>query len=392
MEQQAEQWLDEIKIIDVDTHYTEPRDLWTSRATGDLKSRVPRVEEIDGVPTWVIDGVSMGFASGYGTVRPDGSKVDLDGFFSLSIDEIITAGWNPDDRLKLMDEIGVYAHVLYPNMAGFGGEAFAGISDASLKIACVRIYNDAMAEMQEGSNGRLLPMSIVPWWDVAATVEETRRVADMGSRGIVMCTDPHLRGTPDLAHDAWNPFWEACIENELPVNFHIGASSSGIASFWTNPWESMGRAANMTVTSPVLFLNNCKIILNMTMGGVLERHPDLNIVSVESGTGWVPFLMEAIDHQHNEEVAAGKPILRKAPSEYIREQVYTCFFFERIRPELFDSMNVGNVMFETDFPHPVCLYPEHKKAIYENLADLPMDTRRKLLRDNAARLYKIDVG
>jgi hypothetical protein len=71
-------WLNDLKIIHVDTHYTEPRDLWISRAPAAYRDRVPCVEMIDGQPTWVLDGVTLGFASGFGTVKADRGKVDLD--------------------------------------------------------------------------------------------------------------------------------------------------------------------------------------------------------------------------------------------------------------------------------------------------------------------------
>jgi uncharacterized protein len=384
-------WLTGLRVLDADTHFTEPPNLWTSRAPQRLRDRVPHIVVVDGSPHWVVDGVDQGFASGYGTVKADGSKASSSEFFALTVDDVSPAAHDPAARLAMLDEIDIYAQIIYPNMAGFGGEAFASVTDPELKRVCAEIYNDAMAEMQDGSGGRLLPMSLVPWWDIDASVAEVKRTALMGSRGVVMCTDPHVRGIPDLAHPDWNPFWEACIEAQMPVNFHIGASSGGVSSFLSNPWPSLSTAAAMTVTSPILFLNNSKIILNMTMGGVLERYPDLRIVSVESGTGWVPFVMEAIDHQHNEEVASGNRILKKDPSEYIRNQVHTCFFFEKIRPELFQTMNENNVMFETDFPHPVCLYPDYQDLVTRNLTDIPLPVRRKLMQDNAANLYRIDL-
>ena len=381
------------KIIDADTHVTEPPDLWTSRTSGALRDRVPRIVDNGGQPEWVIEGKPMGFASGYATVRTDGGKETLEGFFNLSIYDVIAAASDTASRIRLMDEMGIFAQIVYPNMAGFGGERFASVQDEALKRDCVSIYNDAMAEMTEQSLGRLLPMALLPWWSVDASVVELRRSAEMGFRGVVMCSDPHLRGAPDLGDRAWDPFWEACCEYDLPVNFHIGASSAGVESFSSGggSWPSMGRAGNMIVAGPAMFLNNGRVIMNMTLSGVLERFRELKIVSVESGVGWIPFMMEAIDHQHREEVAAGFRHLKTDPSEYIRDQVYACFFFERLRPELFESMREDNVMFETDFPHPTCLYPDYMATLEKNVEGLSDATVAKLVTGNAARLYKIPV-
>jgi uncharacterized protein len=381
------------KIIDADTHVTEPPDLWTSRASGQLRDRVPRVVDNGGRPEWVIDGTPIGFASGFATVRSDGGKESLEGFFDLSIYDVISAASDPASRIRLMDQMGIYAQIVYPNMAGFGGERFASLKDEALKRACVAIYNDAMAEMTEQSLGRLLPMTLVPWWSVDGSVDELRRSAQMGSRGVVMCSDPHLRGAPDLGDRAWDPFWETCCEFDLPVNFHIGATAEGVESFSSGgaSWPSLGRAGNMIVAGPAMFLNNGRVLMNMVLSGVLERFRDLKLVSVESGVGWIPFMMEAIDHQHREEAAAGFPHLKTDPSEYIRDQVYACFFFERLRPELFESVREDNIMFETDFPHPTCLYPDYLTTLEKNVDGLPDATVAKLVTENAARLYKIPL-
>jgi predicted TIM-barrel fold metal-dependent hydrolase len=267
----------DLQIIHSDTHFTEPGDLWTSRAPSAVRDRVPRIVDVDGLPHWVFDGVNQGFASGYGTIKVDGTKVFMTEFFEMSIDDVSPAAYDPKARLALLNDIGIYAQIIYPNMAGFGGEAFASVTDAGLKQLCVEIYNDAMIEMQTDSGGRLLPMTLVPWWDIDASVAEVKRSARLGSRGIVVCTDPHVCGLSDLGEAAWNPFWDSCIDAGMPVNFHIGASNGGIRSFRGNSWPSLSVAAGNIVRGPTLFLNNAKIVLNMTMSGVLERYPELRI-------------------------------------------------------------------------------------------------------------------
>ena len=74
----------------------------------------------------------------------------------------------------MLDQLGIYAQVIYPNLAGFGNQNFL-VPDPELRLACVTIYNDAMAEMQDVSGQRLFPMALVPWWDIDASVAETER-------------------------------------------------------------------------------------------------------------------------------------------------------------------------------------------------------------------------
>ena len=96
-------------------------------------------------------------------------------------------------------------------MAGFGGHKLATL-EPSLSGRIVSVYNDAMAEMQEGSNGRLLPMALVPFWDIDMAVTEVARAASLGLKGIVMCSEPHAGGLPDLVDQHWDPLWELCTE------------------------------------------------------------------------------------------------------------------------------------------------------------------------------------
>ena len=76
----------------------------------------------------------------------------------------------------MLDELGIYAQILYPNIAGFGAQKFGQVEDPELRRLCATLYNDAMVEIQEESNGRLLPMGLMPWWDVEGSIAEVAAV------------------------------------------------------------------------------------------------------------------------------------------------------------------------------------------------------------------------
>ena len=121
-----------------------------------------------------------------------------------------------------------------------------------------------------------------------------------------------------------------------------------------------------------------------------ERYPDLKFVSVESGIGWLPFLLEALDYQCGETAPEHMAHLSMKPSEYFKRQFYGCFWFESqtLAPAI-DQLGAGQVMFETDFPHPTCLYPDSRNRALEAISHLDPAVQRKVLRDNAAELYRI---
>lgn len=411
---QVPDWLVRLSVIDVDTHLVEPADLWTSRAPAKYKDRVPQVLDSANGPQWMADGVRLGgVRPGGGVILANGTKTRGVEFFGLAIEDLHRASWDPQMRVALMDQMGIYAQICYPQISGFGNQNFMDVRDAELRRLCTSIYNDAMAEVQETTRGRVVPMAVVPWWDIGDAVAEASRAADLGLRGIVMCSDPHRRGAPDLGEEAWYPFWEVCSERGLSINFHIGASNDTHAWFGEFTWPSTSGDEKLAIGTVQGFLANGRVLTNLIFSGVLDRFPELAVVSVESGIGWLPFLMEAMDHQFHEahleasgrvsqesktlqvfeEVAEVSGLRIPAPpSEYFRRQVYGCFWFETSGPKtLIETIGEDRVLFETDFPHPTCLYPSAQQYIVNTLEHVPDRIRRKVLQDNAASLYRIPL-
>ena len=146
----------------------------------------------------------------------------------------------------------------------------------------------------------------------------------------------------------------------------------------------------LAVQSIGLFLNNFKVIINLIFSGLVERYPTLDFVSVESGIGWIPFLLEAMDYQFEETVPTDRAGMKMKPSEYFKRQIYASFWFEDFGPRAaIAEIGEDSVMFETDFPHPTCLYPKAQEHITEVLTDLDPRIRRKVLHDTAQRVYHL---
>jgi predicted TIM-barrel fold metal-dependent hydrolase len=387
-----------IPVIDADTHLTEPADLWTSRAPARFRDRVPHIELTpeaagkDSPPVaadyqWVVEGVVLGQGGGGSVVNRDNVKVKGPAFINWPLTEVSPAASFAAPRLALMDELGIWAQVVYPNVVGFGGQRFGMISDLDLRYMCCAIWNDAMAELKHESGGRLNGMATLPWWDPARAASEIERSHGMGLRGVNITPDPQNFGLPDLADDSWEPMWEACEGLGMPVNFHIGASQTQFSWFGDAAWPSRSHEVRIALGSTVLYLANARVMGNLIYSGILDRHPGLKFVSVESGIGWIPFTLEALNHHAGEN---GVTHLSLTPAEYFQRQIYACFWFES--PNLVaDLARVGydNCLFETDFPHPTCLYPDPLGSIGEALAHLEPEVLRKVLGGNAARVYNI---
>jgi predicted TIM-barrel fold metal-dependent hydrolase len=385
--------LEPVRVVDADTHLTERHDLWTKRAPAAFKGRVPHVTRVDGLATWVVeDDVVLGRAGAGGVVDMHGVKGrSFEGLYEWEIEQAHAAAYDPIARMQLLDETGIWAQVIFPGVVGLGGQALAEIvRDVQLRMLCVEIFNDASAELQAESGDRLLPMAILPAWDVNACVAETKRAAALGLRGVNLTSDPQDLGAPDLASRAWDPLWDACSTLSMPVHFHIGASLTTMSYFGTYPWESHDDDTKLAIGGTLLFIGNARVVVNIICSGMLDRFPELKIVSVESGTGWIPFILEALDYEMDENAPAAKAKLSLLPSEYFRRQIYaTTWFEQRNLASLIESVGEDNIMFETDFPHPTCLYPDPLLTAERNMRALSPSVRRKILGDNGMKLYRI---
>jgi predicted TIM-barrel fold metal-dependent hydrolase len=385
-----------IKVIDADTHLTEPHDMWLKRAPARFKDRVPQVKMLNGQRCWVIDGdksIGTGAHPNSSVLKQGGKVRDLDTFLKLQFEDVHLGSSDVKERIKVMDEAGIYAQIVYPNILGFGGQASAKV-DPQLRLVSVQLYNDSMAELQEESGQRLFPMALLPWWDVKEAVKETERCATMGLRGININSDPHMTRDdngdliPDLGTEHWFPLWEVCEGRNIPVNFHIGGSETAIDWMGQQGWPSLTRDLRSGISGAMIFFNNGKVVSNLIYSGILDRFKGLKFVSVESGIGWVPFLMEALDYQLAE--IADTRGFEKKPSEYFKSNFYGCFWFEK--KDISDTLHkvgIDNCLFETDFPHPTSLWPIDN--LEERLSSLTHEDRAKVLGLNAAKLYNIAI-
>jgi predicted TIM-barrel fold metal-dependent hydrolase len=380
-------------VVDADSHWSEPADLFTKRAPAAFKDRVPHVEEVDGQPMWVFDGHPLGRYSAAGVIGRDGTKESAHtALFEWPHDQIHVGAYDPQVRLQVLDECGIDAQVIFPSTIGLGGQDLGAVEDQALCRLAVEIYNDGMAEIQAESGNRLLPLPIMPAWDVDTCIVEARRVAGLGARGVNMTSDPQDLDAPDLANRAWDPFWDVCAELQLPVHFHIGASVTGMAFYGKYPWPSHPQNTQLAIGGTLLFIGNARVVTNLILSGMFDRHPDLKMASVESGIGWIPFILETLDYEMAENAPQELAQLQKKPSEYFRSNLYATFWFEKNRnklPELIEAVGEDNILFETDFPHPTCMYPKPLETVAEKMATLSPEARRKILGENARKLYRL---
>jgi predicted TIM-barrel fold metal-dependent hydrolase len=378
-------------FIDADTHITEPGDVWTSRLPRKFQDSAPHmVRTDDGFDVWSFG--SKGRAIPVGATAVAGWK---DPFPAMprNLDECPPAAYDAAARLAYMDEIGAWAMALYPNVGGFGSETFLGLNDPELMLACVRAYNDWLIEWIAPDPRRFIPVMATPFWDVDAAVDEIQRCRGIGHKAILFTSAPQDFGMPYLGDPHWNPIWAAAQDVDLPLSLHIGSGDFQDQLMNPGRFQAHGIAPSIVSSSMSILLQNAIQLMDFVMAGVLARNPKLRVVSVESGIGWLPFVKEALDHGFDYAgVQREKPEFTKHPGDYIREQVWACTFFEEFATHTaLDTLGSDRILFETDYPHPICLHGDQvRQKIDAALGDLPVQVRDRVLFDNAAELYGVE--
>lgn len=394
-------------VIDTDSHVTEPRDLWTSRMSARWGDLIPHVNRLSPEEeAWFIGDrrVSRQVAHSQFVIGSDGRPARVDGAnekVPQDLDKIHPSSYDAKERLKVMDSAGVKISCLYPNLLFFGYEGFGRqISESEFQLECVRSWNNFILEdWVSVAPDRFIPLAFIPFWDVDASVVEIQRCAGLGFKGLITTGAPHKHGQPYMADHHWDPIWAAAQDAQLPISFHSGGGEqrdSNDRADHLNPERLAleGAAASRARQTTCVFLDNAVHTTDLLMSGVLPRFPELKFISVESGLGWIPFVLETVDyHFIKNQVKADRPEFLEVPSAYFHRQVFINYWYEHLEDFHLDKIGIDHVLFETDYPHPTCLLADEvNEAVEVGLAGLSEADREKILWRNAAKLYNLDLA
>jgi predicted TIM-barrel fold metal-dependent hydrolase len=202
-------------------------------------------------------------------------------------------------------------------------------------------------------------------------------------------------GLPRLSDPHWEPIFKTIEELEWSVNFHVGFADTTEEEFRQLIGHRNDRA-DYARDSSVALLRNAEAIADIIMSGLCEQYPTTSFVSVESGFGWLPSFVETMDWQWVNSGAASVYPEREMPSFYFRRQIMGMFWFEEDAVRRVMDAYPDNIMFETDYPHPTSLSPgpasssdNPREVVRRTFEGLDRDIVRKVLYENAARIYHL---
>jgi predicted TIM-barrel fold metal-dependent hydrolase len=288
--------------------------------------------------------------------------------------------WDPVERLKDMDTDGVETEVLYSEVSAFRylTEVRGGVSET------VQAFNSALHEFAQADPERLVVSYQLPIHDIDLGVAELERVVSLGGKSLQLPVFPAELGQPDYYHERYAPLFSAIQDSGLPICCHIGLKTTLEDVARRDPTPNMG------VMVPLTPLMTAEAFGMWIMGGVFERFPGLKVVFVEPGLGWVAWWLEVVDDMVKRQGYV-YPDITELPSAYFHRNVYLTFIDEALGLQrVRDLLGIENIMWSTDFPHPVTSWPHSRKIVEEQFQNIPAHERELIVSGNAARVWNLD--
>jgi uncharacterized protein len=371
--------MEKIRVISADSHMTEPGDLWVERLDKKYRDNAPRVvkKETDGSAVtgapYVFVGPGFHPLTVAGVFAAGRSGEELREHMRRGYEAARPSGWDPVERLKDQDIDGVSAEVLYASL----GIALLSMTDVELQLACMRVYNDWLAEFCAHSRSRLAGIGLYSL-RAMPDVSEVERCAKIGLKGIMVLASNAIE--IPYSDERFDPLWRAASELGMPISLHKPlVSAMSLTPFMPSPADLQIHCIHV--------VEQC--LTRLVYGGVFERFPKLKVVSAENDVGWMPNWINRLDHVYSK---MGRPKMPNKPSEYVKRNVWATFQDDPLGPATWKFFGEENYMWASDFPHADSTFPNSVKTIEENFEGVPAGVRQKITFNNANKLYNLGLN
>jgi uncharacterized protein len=273
-------------------------------------------------------------------------------------------------RLADMDVDGVEASVSYCEVSAF---RYLYLIEDGWKES-TRAFNLALADFAAADPKRLIVNYQIPIHDIEAAVDEVRWAASAGCKSLQL---------PVYWDTRYDPLWTAISDADLPICLHIGLNTALDDLARRDPTPQKG------IFVPLVALSAAEPLGMWIMGGVFERFPNLRVVFVEPGLGWVAWWLYIVD-----DLAARQgyefPAITHAPSHYFHRNVFLTFIDEPHAIRMAnETLGIENIMWSSDYPHPVSSWPNSRAMVEEMFGDADPADRELVVCGNAARVWNL---
>lgn len=374
-------------LIDADGHVEESEATFSDEYMDPaFRLQRPRVVAVERMVYWMIEeqmyprrvgrgAHNLGTPASYKGEKTPHARKKSDTIGSMEIRGVA-------ERIEAMDKEGISLQVLYPTLF----LAYPLAANPALVTAMSSAYNRFLGD-QVGAHERLKWAAVVNLDDVAGAVEQVREAHGLGAVAVMVLG---TIGDRMLDDPAFLPFYEALVERDMTLAIHVGWACPALSGLFTHIYPSSVNAFLM----PVLLGFSA-----MIHSGLLDRFPTMRVGFLEAGCQWVHFMIDRMDHRfvHSGNFLADilvdtVPKARLAPMEYMRQgNLYLSAEVEdALLPQVVELVGEGQVVYGSDMPHGdrEVLSSDYLKQ----REDLSETVKTRILQDNGARLYNLDVG
>jgi predicted TIM-barrel fold metal-dependent hydrolase len=375
--------MDELILVSLDDHLIEPPDMYDQHLTAAQKAFKPTFHtDNNGRDYWLFDGKRIGNLGLNAVVGRPKSEFGVE---PLSLSQMRKGCYDLDARVADMNVNGILSSLSYPTIVSFDGSVFHGYKDKSQALTLLKAYNDWHIDEVAGDHpGRFIPNALLPFWDMQEVVKEIERVAKKGVHSVNMMDNPANRGFPSIHNEYWDPMWKACADHDIVISMHHGTGNA---------------AQHPSMESPVDAWISCmSMSINLALADylhldALNKYRNLKFALIESGIGWIPYLLARADFilkQHSawtHSTFAGN----RTASQVFQEQFLCTFVHDDGGFELIDQLGANTVCYEADYPHSDTQWPRGPEALMTYLPKLNDQQIDMVTHENALKAYKFDA-
>ncbi len=373
-----------LEIVDSDGHVVEPDTVWKDYAEAAYR------DQLD-VPGGGVQ--ALGMTRAYPDAQRNREASDDESFWA---DDVGGETWDPESRAKMgrpggydpgarlvdMDAEGIDRAVLYPT------SMLTWVEEPDLFGAACRAYNNWLGDYCAAAPTRLYGVGVVPVQDIDAAVAEMRRCVDnLGFKAVMIRPAPYL-GAKKLNHTDYDPFWAAAADIGCPIGVHPSPHGDmlnscrllGLAEGAIDP--TLGLALRQGITNA---FDLQLAVAYFVLGGICERHPDLQVAFLEGTGGWIVPMLERFDHQFK---IFGSVDQKMLPSELFARQCVISFDPDEVALAFTaEHLGADKILWASDYPHPDAKIPGVVKELREAVESLPTAAQAEIFGASARRFY-----
>jgi predicted TIM-barrel fold metal-dependent hydrolase len=352
-------------VVSADNHWSLNEDIFYQNFPAHLRDRAPRIfirdEGTDHVVIeWQMNGVSM---------FPESVQRPFATF------ESVPGATQVEARMRDLDIEGIRKEIVFGN----GIAAFYAFPDLEVRDWVFRIYNQYMADIGRKAPGRFHGVGLINYWDMSQVRQSIDEIKALGLKTFLLPQHPKGADNVPLAYASpeMEPLWAAIEEAGLPVCFHIGEFiQEGVGGFGISAMVNFGP-----------FRKN---LAELIFGGILDRHPGLQITFSEAEINWVPGALQTASMIYEAFRPMMNPMIKHHPREYWHRNCYALFMHDPAGLKLLNTVGADRVMWTSDYPHQESTFGFSWSAIQEVLDHTTKDEARMILGETAQRVFKLD--